>query len=105
MSGLERPGPCIAARERIHEMLDGPVPSGRDAELERHLAECEACTAFRNELALVGTALRELPEVAMPDDALDDVWDRTVFADETGGRFMPRARSVAADTREGPNPR
>ncbi|MDX1388287.1 MAG: zf-HC2 domain-containing protein [Acidobacteriota bacterium] len=73
---------CGRAREIIHEMLDGPLPADRLAELEQHFEGCDACRAFRDELALVQRGLRELPEVPMPDDALEEVWERTVRADD-----------------------
>jgi predicted anti-sigma-YlaC factor YlaD len=94
MSDLERdiPAPCVATRKAIHETFDGHMASERRAGLERHLAECEACAAFRDELARVETALRELPVVAMPEGALETVWDRTVRAERSGIRFLPRAR-------------
>lgn len=84
MSGSENglPGPCVEAREIIHEMLDGPTPAGRASALEAHLEGCEACRLFRDELFLVQRGLRDLPEIAMPDDALEEVWDRTVRGED-----------------------
>jgi anti-sigma factor RsiW len=80
MSGSENglPGPCVEAREIIHEMLDGPMPANRADALEDHLEDCHACRVFREELVLVQRGLRDLREIAMPDDALEEVWERTV---------------------------
>lgn len=98
MSDFERdlPSACVAAREAIHAALDGPVAAGRSATLERHLAECEACAAFRHELARVEAALRKLPVISMPERALEAVWEQTIRADRSGVRTLPRARSWRA---------
>ena len=86
---------CDKAREIIHEMLDGPVPGERGAEVERHLDGCNTCRAFRDELALVQRGLRDLPEIAMPHDALETVWEQTVRADEKVVRLVPRTKRWA----------
>ncbi len=88
---------CDRAREIIHEMLDGPLAADRVAELDGHLESCDACRAFRDELALVQRGLRELPEIPMPDDALEEVWEQTVRADGNDKivSFLPRTKRWA----------
>jgi predicted anti-sigma-YlaC factor YlaD len=98
-SGNGLAGPCIEAREIIHEMLDGPIPAERAAALETHLDACDACRDFQAELLLVQRGLRDLSEIPMPDDALEEVWVRTVRAEGRGvaiSAWKKRWRHLAA---------
>lgn len=73
----ERDG-CDAMRNTIQEGLDGPVDVSDVRALEAHLAECESCREYRDGMFAVRQALRSIPLHHFPDDALEQVWERTV---------------------------
>jgi predicted anti-sigma-YlaC factor YlaD len=72
---------CDEARLSIQNGLDGPIDAAERASLDLHLAECAECRAYRDGLQGVQAALRALPELTLPDDALEAVWDRTTRAE------------------------
>jgi predicted anti-sigma-YlaC factor YlaD len=73
---------CEEIRRLLHEAHDdGRV--GVPAEAVDHLAACEDCREFADELDVLARAFRALPRAPLPADALDAVWRKT-----TGG---PRA--------------
>lgn len=76
---------CRNARRAVQEQLDGPIDATAGAELERHLGECTQCREYRIDLQALQRSLRELPELTFPDDALEQVWDRTIRADDPAG--------------------
>jgi anti-sigma factor RsiW len=90
---------CAEAREAMQELMDGPVPAVRRATLDEHLADCAECREVRQGLETVRTALRALPEIPLPGDALDQVWARTVDAGPDDSRvaaWKPRLGAIAA---------
>ena len=93
-------GPCLEARRTIQEQLDGPIDAAMAAELGRHLGECAQCREYQTDLQGLQRSLRELPELGFPDDALDQVWDRTIRADRqevvAPARVSPRVLLAAA---------
>ena len=91
--------PCAEAREVMQELMDGPVAAVRRATLDEHLARCADCREVRQGLDTVRAALRALPEIPLPGDALDDVWARTVDAGPEDSRvaaWRPRLAAFAA---------
>jgi len=74
------PEACAEARQTIHELLDGPIPADSREALAGHLSSCDSCREFQRGVEAVQTALQELPELPFPDDALEEVWSRTVHA-------------------------
>jgi len=69
---------CDEARERIHRLLDGELMDAvRRQDLEDHLESCAGCRRARTEFGSVQSALRELPQVPLPDEALREVWEQT----------------------------
>lgn len=69
---------CERAREWIHRALDGELTEVSErAELDGHLESCTACREFQSELRWIQEGLRGLPVTPLPDDALEQVWDRT----------------------------
>jgi anti-sigma factor RsiW len=80
---------CAEAREAMQEIMDGPVPAARREMLDAHLSVCDDCREVRQGFETVRTALRALPEIPLPDDALDEVWARTVDADPDEPRVSP----------------
>lgn len=69
---------CEEARERIHLVLDGDLmEASLLQQLEAHLADCAECRTAEAELKAARSALRALPQPALPADALEEVWRRT----------------------------
>ena len=84
------PGPaCREARATIQDRLDGPVEAARARNLETHLTGCAGCREFADGLAVVREGLQAIPLLRFPDDALEEVWDRTVRVERA--RFDPRS--------------
>jgi hypothetical protein len=63
------PEACAAARE---------ATAGPD--MDAHLARCADCREALRDYEAVREALRAAPTLRFPDDALEEVWDRTVRA-------------------------
>ncbi len=80
MSGIPpHPPECERARQRIHRLLDGELTDAAErAGLDRHLEACSACREFQGEMLWLQEGLRSLPAAPLPDEALEQVWDRTV---------------------------
>lgn len=80
MSGIPpHPPECERARQWIHHMLDGELTDAAErAGLDRHLEACSACREFQGEMLWLQEGLRSLPAAPLPDEALEQVWDRTV---------------------------
>jgi len=69
---------CNQAREAVHVSLDAELmDAGLQQCLEQHLASCEACRAFADEMRSVQEELRSLPELKLPDEVLEEVWEHT----------------------------
>lgn len=80
---------CRDARHTVQRQLDGDLMDAvvRQA-LERHLDDCPTCLEYRRDLEEVQETLRAVPALAMPDEALDEVFQRTSRApDRLGSRF------------------
>lgn len=93
------PEKCAEAREVMQEIMDGPVAAARRATLDEHLASCADCREVRQGFDTVRTALRALPEIPLPGDALDEVWARSIDAgpDESrASEWRPRVAAIAA---------
>ena len=70
---------CEESRLHIHEARDDS--SSTVPELVRaHIAACTACRDFDDDLRSLTAALRALPELPLPADALDAVWRKTIHA-------------------------
>ncbi|MDH4196857.1 MAG: zf-HC2 domain-containing protein, partial [Candidatus Aminicenantes bacterium] len=63
---------CEAARKWISDDLDRSLSSRRMEALERHLQGCEACRAYRDDLALIQARTKAQP---VPSLAPED-WSR-----------------------------
>jgi predicted anti-sigma-YlaC factor YlaD len=95
---------CEAAREAVHVLLDGDLlEAGRRQALDEHLAGCPACREFEAESRWLQGALRSLAVPAMPDTALEQVWNATTREASPAkvirparGRFEWRALAAAA---------
>jgi len=72
---------CARARAGLQARLDAdPAQRVDTAEIEAHLTACPECRAVARELQEVQDALRAAPLLHFPDQALEEVWDRTLRA-------------------------
>jgi predicted anti-sigma-YlaC factor YlaD len=72
---------CAATREALHELFDEAGP-GRVA--PEHLDRCSACRDWARDHGEVRRALQKLEQPGFPDDALQEVWARTVDRQRAG---------------------
>ena len=72
---------CAATRQALHELFDEAGPGGAAPE---HLDRCSACRDWARDHGEVRRALRELEQPGFPDDALREVWARTVDRPRVG---------------------
>ncbi len=90
---MTSPYACARCRERLPWYAAGSLPLGERAEVEEHLASCDAC---RREVALwraVGSALDGMDEVAPePPAALEDVTWRGVQSRIAADGWASRSR-------------
>lgn len=75
---------CEQALDAIHARFDDALTDDDDAALDAHLATCDACREFEAGLPFVCETVRRLPDIGLPDDALD-----AVFAATTRRRSAP----------------
>lgn len=73
--------PCRSARALVHDRADGEIDDVGRVRLEAHLAVCRDCVDFAEEIDGVRDSLAGLADVPFPDDALREVWARTVEAE------------------------
>jgi anti-sigma factor RsiW len=86
---------CSEAREAIHASLDADLMDAvQRRDLEAHLARCAPCREHAAELRRVQDALRSLPELELPEEALERVWQRTTRSSRLP--FRPRLRDLVA---------
>ena len=93
------PAECADTRRVLQELMDGPVDAETRSGLDAHLAHCAECREARDGYEAVRIGLRSLPRAPFPDDALQEVWSRTVEAEEREARaalWQPRFGAVAA---------
>lgn len=75
---------CADLRERVAPLLDGELGASESRTLEDHLAECEACANFVEELARQPLGSKYPPPMALPrpwtslDEALDRESERSL---------------------------
>jgi len=88
---------CAGAREAVHATLDTElVEAGLKQRLELHLSGCTACREFAEELRAIQGGLQSLPELELPDEVLQRVWDRTTRARRAHSWARPRNFAAAA---------
>ena len=76
---------CDEVCRIIEEQLDGVrFADSHERSAEEHLAECDQCRDYRDDMLAVRDRLRSLPLIPLPDDALDAVLSRTVGGDPAG---------------------
>lgn len=70
---------CSDAMQRFNEVLDGELMDATQRTgMERHLASCTGCAEKATQLREMQDVLRGLAESPLPDEALKNVWSRTV---------------------------
>ena len=83
--------------ELFHRMLDGDLMEVTDRQgMQAHLAVCSECTEKAGQLREMQDLLRGMAEQPMPDDAMHEVWQRTVRAPGTRSRRRWRDWRFAA---------
>ena len=53
---------CVQCQEVMSEYIDGELELGVEAQVERHLAQCEVCQAVRDDIVQIVHFSRNLPE-------------------------------------------
>jgi predicted anti-sigma-YlaC factor YlaD len=74
------PPECVDARYTLQDLMDGPVDAEARSALDAHLTRCAECREARDGYEAVRAELRALPREPFPDDALREVWSRTIQA-------------------------
>jgi hypothetical protein len=88
---------CAEAREAIHLSIDADLmDAGLKRSLETHVSSCADCREFAAEMRAIQGGLRALPELRMPDEALERVWDRTTRSRHASARTWRRNLAAAA---------
>lgn len=88
---------CEQTQVWIQDRIDGRLVDGAGLEaMERHLASCADCRRFRTEMTEIHEGLASLPELEFPEDALEEVWDRTIRKQAAGNRGNWRWIAAAA---------
>ncbi len=77
--------------ERLSAYLDGELDSAERSTIDVHLASCMACRALLEQLALVDSAVRQLPQAETDDDAAFAARVRS-RVEAQGPREVPRDR-------------
>ena len=86
------------AREWLSERMDAPLPPGREATLEAHLAGCRACREVAADYLVIRTELRGLPAALPPRD----LTARTLAAlDAEAGRVRTPRPAATLRSRSG----
>lgn len=88
---------CARAVRYVHRQLDGDALDPDSAGwLSQHLKKCSDCRQAQEELKQIQQALRELKVTPFPEDAIDDVWDRTTRTHSRRAWTDRRALAAAA---------
>jgi anti-sigma factor RsiW len=74
---------CREFVELITDYLEGTLPDGTRTRFEQHLAECDGCAGYLEDMRRVVGSLRQVP-VAPPDRATRDALLRA-FEELRGG--------------------
>jgi len=85
---------CGTWKKRISDAMDGALTEARKARLERHLRDCAACRAYRDELTALGKGLAGLADPGLAPGAWED-WcrrlDQKLAAPKTTSQRTPFA--------------
>jgi len=75
---------CDLAKELISQDLDEELNSDLNNQLEEHLAECESCTLYRQDLLKLHTGLLKLPEVNLSESIVDILMENNKLTQAKG---------------------
>ena len=64
---------CKELVELVTEYLDGAMPAAERGRFEAHLATCEACTTYLDQMKTTIAVSGQLREEALPEDAKRDL--------------------------------
>jgi hypothetical protein len=67
---------CTSCRYELSLCLDGRLPSGRRALVMQHVAACEVCSTFWDELQVAQRLTLQLPKHRVSDGFRDELWQR-----------------------------
>lgn len=67
---------CNTCRYELSQCLDGRLPSGSRATVMQHVAACEACARFWDELQAAQKLVLDLPRQRTSSSFRDQLWDR-----------------------------
>jgi anti-sigma factor RsiW len=82
---------CTDGMELFHRVLDNDLMEATERQaMEAHLADCSECAEKAAQLREMQDLLRGMAEQPMPDDAVEEVWERTVRSPDV--RTRPRWR-------------
>jgi len=82
---------CSTAMESFHRVLDNDLMEATERQsMQAHLAVCSECAEKAAQLREMQDLLRGMAEQPMPDDAVEEVWERTVRSPDA--RTRPRWR-------------
>ncbi len=86
---------CDEVLELLPAYQDGELTPDQIPTVERHLAECSKCREALDELELVATGLRDLPEIE-PSDGFTHAVTHEAFRAERRRLFLRRLVGYAA---------
>ena len=64
---------CQELVELVTEYFEGRLPDAERERLEAHLADCDGCTAYIEQMRLTLFALGRIPEETIPPAARDEL--------------------------------
>jgi len=64
---------CQELVEVVTDYLEGRLPDATRERLEEHLAACDGCTAYIEQMRLTLLALGKIPEETIPPAARDEL--------------------------------
>jgi len=75
MKVLSSPLVCRDAVELVSDYLDGTLARGQRRRLEKHLAGCDACTAYLDQMRATIAASGKVGPDDLPSDVLEGLVD------------------------------
>jgi anti-sigma factor RsiW len=64
---------CKSLVELVTDYLEGALPEAERASLEQHLAQCDGCTAYLEQMRVTIRLTGMLTEEAMPPDGREEL--------------------------------
>lgn len=69
---------CERVQRSIDEQFDRDAPDRMETAVADHLSECTACRQYCQRLNALEEDMRSLPSIPFPDEALQNVWAKSV---------------------------